>query len=176
MARRSPLNRRYQKDTKVGSTRKSAAAAKPKRSSGESPSSGTQKSKGRSSSARPSSRIQLPPEIKKLQRISFGMLGVAVALSILYLLKFRTPSTAGYVIIGVAYALMFVALFIDFTRVRPTIKAIQKGKAPPQPRSAAGKPPRADGRKDRSASRLFGLSRQKVEPPPEEKNDSDQEQ
>ena len=130
MARRSPLNKRYQKDTKVGSTRKSAAAAKPKRSnaSGSSSSSSSSRSKTRSSSSRrPTPKVQLSPQVKRLQKFSFGMLGVAVVLSVIYLWKFRTPSTTGYIIIGLAYALMFGALFIDFTKVRPAMKAAQRG-------------------------------------------------
>ncbi len=130
MARRSPLNKRYQKDSKVGSTRKSAAAAKPKRSnaSGSSSSSSSSSSKTRSSSSRRlTPKVQLSPEVKRLQKFSFGMLGVAVVLSVIYLWKFRTPSTVGYIIIGLAYALMFGALFIDFAKVRPAIKAAQGG-------------------------------------------------
>lgn len=129
MARRSPLNKRYQKDTKVGSTRKSAAAAKPKRSNASgSSSSSSSRSKTRSSSSRRlTPKVQLSPEVKRLQKFSFGMLGVAVVLSVIYLWKFRTPSTVGYIIIGLAYALMFGALFIDFAKVRPAIKAAQRG-------------------------------------------------
>jgi hypothetical protein len=44
MAQRSPHHQRYQKDAKVGSTRKSAASAKPKRSAGERGSSSSSKS------------------------------------------------------------------------------------------------------------------------------------
>lgn len=129
MARRSPLNKRYQKDTKVGSTRKSAAAAKPKRSNASgSSSSSSSRSKTRSNSSRRlTPKVQLSPEVKRLQKFSFGMLGVAVVLSVIYLWKFRTPTTVGYIIIGLAYALMFGALFIDFAKVRPAIKAAQRG-------------------------------------------------
>lgn len=129
MARRSPLNKRYQKDTKVGSTRKSAAAAKPKRSNASgSSSSSSSRSKTRSSSARRlTPKVQLSPEVKRLQKFSFGMLGLAVVLSVIYLLRGRAMGTYGYIIIGLAYALMFGALFIDFAKVRPALKAAQRG-------------------------------------------------
>jgi len=113
------MNRRYQKDVKVGSTRKSAAAAKPKRSS----SSGSSSKRTSSSKSRSSYQpVQLPPEIKKLQRTSFAMLGGAVAISVLYLWKGKEWGTYGALMLGFAYALMFAALLIDFTRVRPAIK------------------------------------------------------
>jgi hypothetical protein len=89
------------------------------------------------------------------------MLGVAVVLSAIYLWKFRTPSTPGYVIIGIAYALMFVALFIDFTRVRPAIKAAQRGQASSAARSKTDK----SGRGERSA----GSSSAKAEAPSSKK-------
>ena len=138
MARRSPLNKRYQKDAKVGSTRKSAAAAKPKRSnaSGSSGSSSSRSRSGSSSSRRPTARVQLPPEIKRLQKFSFGMLGAAVVLSAIYLWKGRAMGTYGAIMIGLAYALMFGALYIDFARVRPALKAAQRGEAPPAARRA----------------------------------------
>jgi hypothetical protein len=129
MAKRSPMNRRYQKDTQVGSTRKSAAAAKPKRSSGEGSSGSTKKSSSaKRTSASSRGRVELPPELKQLQKISFGMLGGAVVLSLLYLWKGQQIGIAGSVILGVAYALMFSALYIDFVKIRPYIKAMQQGR------------------------------------------------
>ena len=131
MAKRNPMNRRYQKDTQVGSTRKSAAAAKPKRSSGEGSSSSSSKSSSAKSSSSKSSlsraRVELPPDLKRLQKIGFGLLGGAVVLSVLYLWQGKQLGVAGSVMLGVAYALMFTALYIDFMKVRPWIKAHQPG-------------------------------------------------
>ena len=128
MAKRNPMNKRYQKDTQVGSTRKSAAAAKPKRSAGsESSSSSKKSSSAKRTSAAGRGRIELPPDIKKLQKFTFGLLGGAVLLSLLYLWQGKTMGVAGSVVLGIAYALMFTALYIDFTKVRPVIKALQRG-------------------------------------------------
>ena len=131
MAKRNPMNKRYQKDAQIGSTRKSAAAAKPKRSAGAGSSSS--RSRRASSSKRPSTtsrrRVELPPELKKLQKISFGLLGGAVLLSLLYLWKGQQAGVLGSVMLGVAYALMFTAIFIDFGKIRPWIKAKQAGVA-----------------------------------------------
>jgi hypothetical protein len=127
MAKRSPMNKRYQKDTQVGSTRKSAAAAKPKRSAGDGSSGSTKKSSSaKRTSASSRGRVELPPELKRLQKISFGMLGGAVVLSLLYLWKGPQLGIAGSVVLGVAYALMFSALYIDFAKIRPYMKAMQQ--------------------------------------------------
>ena len=157
MAKRSPMNKRYQKDTQVGSTRKSAAAAKPKRSAGsESSSSSSSKSSSakRGTSAGRGGRIELPAEIKKLQKLTFGLLGGAVLLSLLYLWQGKAMGVAGSVVLGVAYALMFTALYIDFTKVRPVIKALQRGDkvvSSPGPKSAKADKPDAAGKTEQAA-------------------------
>lgn len=130
MARRSPLNKRYQKDANVGSTRKSAAAAKPKRSSASSAaSSSSAKTSSSTRSRAGAQRFELSPELKKLQKISFGMLGVAVVISLLYLWQAKNLGGYGSLMLGFAYALMFGALYIDFVKIRPAIKAGQKGQS-----------------------------------------------
>ncbi len=130
MARRSPLNKRYQKDVKLGSTRKSAAAAKPKRSNAAPGSSSPAKKSTRSSGSRYQA-VELPPDVKRLQKISFALLGVAVVISVLYLWQNKALGSAGSILLGIAYACMFTALYIDFAKVRPVLKAIRKGEAPP---------------------------------------------
>lgn len=154
MARRSPLNQRYQKDAKLGSTRKSAAAAKPKRSSegggATTKTSGKAKggSAGRGGAAR---RIELPPEIKSLQKFTFVLLGVAVALSALYLWQGKNWGTWGGIVLGAAYVMMFTALYFDFARIRPAIKAARgqssgdRGKKPP-PKSASSTESKSAGK------------------------------
>jgi hypothetical protein len=128
VARRSPTNKRYQKDTKVGSTRRSASSAKPKKSNaGPAASSSSAKKSSTSSSSRYQA-IVLPPEIKRLQKISFALLGVAVAISILYLWKGKVWGANGSIVLGLAYACMFGALYLDFAKIRPVQKAIRAGK------------------------------------------------
>ena len=128
MARRNPMNQRYKKDTQVGATRKSAASAKPKRSASEvSSSSGSSSSAKKGSSSARTGPIKLPPDIKKLQNVVFICLGVAVLLSLLYLWQFKQGGPVGSVIIGASYALLFTALYIDFTKVRPVVKLLRSG-------------------------------------------------
>lgn len=128
MAKRNPMNKRYQKNTQIGSTRKSAAAAKPKRSGG-SPASTKKSSAPRRSSAARGRGVGLPPELRKLQKVSFSLLGGAVVLSVLYLWKGQQAGVFGSMMLGVAYAMMFGALFIDFGKIRPAMKARQAGGA-----------------------------------------------
>ena len=135
MARRSPMNPRYKKDAQVGVTRKSAASAKPKRaSSSGSSSSGSAKKSG---SGTRTGAIQLPPETKKLQKYVFIMLGVAVLISAFYLLAENrgwlggVPPIVGSILIGVSYALLFAAVYIDLTKVRPVTKALRSGQPLP---------------------------------------------
>jgi len=131
MARRSPMNPRYKKDAQVGTTRKSAASAKPKKAASSSSSSSGSSSSKKASTAARTGPIVLPPEIKKLQRYVFGMLGVAVLLSIAYLVWFnKNPGTIGSILIGLSYALLFGALYLDFTKIRPVTKAIRRGELP----------------------------------------------
>lgn len=145
MARRNPMNQRYKKDAQVGATRKSAASAKPKRSASDvsSSSSSSSSAKKGSSSAR-TGAIKLPPEIKKLQNIVFICLGVAVLLSLLYLWQGKSLGTFGSIVIGVSYGLLFTALYIDFTKVRPVVKLLRAGGQLPQ---KPGKP-QAEGKSE----------------------------
>ncbi len=123
------MNERYKKDAKIGSTRKSAAAARPKRSGASGTSSSSTKKSGTSRGSR-YEPVVLPPEIKRLQKISFALLGVAVVISVLYLWQSKALGGAGTIMLGVAYGCMFTALYIDFGKVRPAIKAAKSGKAP----------------------------------------------
>ena len=132
MARRNPMNQRYKKESQVGSTRRSAASAKPKRTASSGASSDSSKSGSKSTPSR-TGRIQLPPETKKLQMIVFICLGVAVAISVLYLLLFNDKQAGpiGAVMLAVSYGLLFVALYLDFTKVRPVMRALRRGEQPP---------------------------------------------
>jgi uncharacterized membrane protein YcjF (UPF0283 family) len=91
MARRSPQNDRYKKDANIGSTRKSAASAKPKRPQAESGTSGTPAKAERSrtkAKAKPA-RILLPnpdtEEFKRWNMINYALLGMALLFALVVL-------------------------------------------------------------------------------------------
>lgn len=120
MARRNPMNPRYAKHTAPsGTTRKSAAAAKPKRSAGESP-----VSKKGSSSSKPARSTMLhppTPEYKKLRRVWWGLLVGAMAFSTLswWLWQDETWRAYGNYVLVAAYACLAFAIWLDFARLRP---------------------------------------------------------
>jgi hypothetical protein len=130
MARRSPQNERYKKDAKVGSTRKSAASAKPKRELGESAKVVTPAKKPAQKG-----RILLPnpdtPEFRRWNTINYIALGIALASAVLVLLvqqQARTPNALvlGVVpantVVGVIWAVWGVSLaasmYIQFAIIR----------------------------------------------------------
>ena len=80
MARRSPMNERYGKNAKIGSTRRSASSAKPKREIG-SATSGTSKPAPAAKKERPSFRDAVPtsPEIKRWRLIWWVLFGIMLA-------------------------------------------------------------------------------------------------
>lgn len=120
MARRNPMNPRYAKHTApAGTTRKSAAAAKPKRSAGDAP-----VSKKGSSSGKPARSTMLhppTPEYKKLRRVWWALLGGAMAFSTLswWLWQNETLRTYGNYVLVAAYACLAFAIWLDFARLRP---------------------------------------------------------
>ena len=129
MSRRSPSNERYQKFTgPKGQTRKSAAQAKPTRKEGSSTSvKSKSKSKGKPSSAgAPGSKYYEPdtPEYKFWRRAWWMSLGVGLALVALsfylqyYLKALPWARTAGIVTIGLSYAAIIAAFFIDYRKLR----------------------------------------------------------
>lgn len=72
MGRRSPNNARYRKDAQVGSTRRSASSAKPKREAGK-------VAAGAGTSSKPSKPVYAdPPEVKKWRIAWAILLGVAL--------------------------------------------------------------------------------------------------
>ncbi len=121
MARRSPNNPRYQKSAQLGSTRRSAASAKPKRGRGEAGSSaGGKKGKGGTKTAVPFNPDT--PEFKQLRRIWFGLLMVAMAFALAaFLLK--AEGVLGTAILAASYLCLFAAFYIDFAKIRPMRKA-----------------------------------------------------
>ena len=156
MSRRSPSNERYQKFTgPKGQTRKSAAQAKPTRKEGSSTSAKSKsKVKGKPSSAAPGSKYYEPdtPEYKFWRRAWWASLGVglvlvAVSFYLQYYLKaLPWARTAGIVTIGLSYAAIIAAFFIDYRKLRLMRQGKYVSKASLKP--VADKP--ADKPADRS--------------------------
>lgn len=136
MARRSPMNERYGKHTAPsGKTRKSAAAAKPKRSSASTPAKPSQPSGSRKPAAKREPMAYNPdtPEYKKWRKIWWICLGTAfVSTGIsFFVMPPRGPSqTIGSLLLGLGYTAIAAALYIDFTKLRKLrAEWIKSGKA-----------------------------------------------
>ncbi|HET6351047.1 MAG TPA: hypothetical protein VFG89_02805 [Coriobacteriia bacterium] len=117
MARRSPMNERYQKNTAPsGKTRKSAASAKPKRG-GSAPA-----AKSPAKKARPAPVLVNPPtpEFKRLRKIWWVLLITSAVIT------FGSWGARAYlhsellanIALGVGYAFIGGALWLDMTKIR----------------------------------------------------------
>ena len=130
MARRSPTNKRYQKDATAGSTRKSAAAAKPVRDRRTPPTAKTTPGVG--------GQVLHPPtqEYRYWRRVWWGLLGSSIALILGYWVvnswlsdSIPNAGTVGAVLMGMAYGVLFAAIFLDFTKLRRIRKEYQESGA-----------------------------------------------
>lgn len=123
MAQRSPTNPRYQKDAKIGSTRKSAASAKPKRSVGErgpSEKKPAQKKKRSGMTVEPIST----PEIKALRKRWWVFMGIALAsAAVLLVPAVQGNSMVTSLAVGAWAASFVTALYIDWVQIRKLRKA-----------------------------------------------------
>ena len=148
MARRSPTNARYQKFTEPkGQTRKSSASAKPVRKEGGAATASKAKPKAKGSSA-PGGKFYEPdtPEYKFWRRMWWVSLGVGlffVALSFFiqyYLKAVGALRVAGVVTIGLSYAAIIAAFFIDWRKLRPmrTGKYVAKADKPSRAADTTG--------------------------------------
>jgi len=146
VARRSASNPRYQKHHEpAGQTRKSAAAAKPSRGSSSAPAKKSSSSKSAKSSSaakrRPIMVNPTTPEFKRLRSIWWGLLlGGLVLTTISWAMReyLQTPwaITASNVVLGLAYAAIFYALFLDWTKMRPMRQLAYKDAANTKPAKA----------------------------------------
>jgi hypothetical protein len=121
------MNERYQKHTAPsGTTRRSAASAKPKRTTdGSAPST---KGKGGASARQ---RVPLHPpteEYRKLRRIWWVFLGGAIVLSTVAWVLWRQPidKTIGTAVLIAGYVCIGAAIWLDFTKMRPLRQAWMK--------------------------------------------------
>ena len=126
MARRSPQNDRYKKDANVGSTRKSAASAKPKRPQAEAGTSGTPAKSDRSKpkpKAKPG-RMLLPnpdtAEFKRWNIINYSLLGLALAFAFVVLVWGRKlENTPFYFLMWGGWgAALAGSMYIQFSKLR----------------------------------------------------------
>lgn len=124
MARRSPMNERYQKNTApAGKTRRSAASAKPKRDQGKGSSSPSKKP----AEKRPP-LVMNPPteEFRRWRRIWWILLGVSLVCTFgsLAVRQWLAPTmgstmiTVANALLIIGYAGIFSALYIDWTKLR----------------------------------------------------------
>ncbi len=150
MARRSASNPRYQKHHEpVGQTRKSAAAAKPSRGSSSAPikkkSTGKNAKGSSAATRRPMMANPTTPEFKRIRSIWWGLLGGGLVLTTIswamreYLVA-TWATTASNVVLGLAYACIFYALYLDWTRMRPMRQAAYKAGATVKPAKSTEKP------------------------------------
>ena len=155
MARRSASNPRYQKDHEpAGQTRKSAAAAKPKRDSSSAPTKSGKKSSSKSAKSsstakrRPLMVNPTTPEFKRLRSIWWGLLVAGLVLTTIswamrtYLVA-SWAITASNVVLGLAYAAIFYALYLDWTKMRPMRQVAYQTGATTKP-AKAEKPAKSD--------------------------------
>lgn len=115
MARRNPQNERYRKDAQIGSTRRSASSAKPKRSAGSVDSRG---GTGRSS-ASAKKRIPFEPDTPRFRRWRKYWLGLLVAAIVFSLGAYWQQGTvSGTAALIMAYTCLAAGVYIDITKIR----------------------------------------------------------
>jgi hypothetical protein len=125
VAKRSPLNERYGKHTApAGKTRKSAAAAKPKRARAEGSAASWSKKKPPAGRRERLALHPPTPEYRKWRRIWWGLLGSAMVLSTLawWLWRDDAGRVWGNWVLGGGYVAIFAAISIDWVKMRPLRK------------------------------------------------------
>lgn len=143
------MNARYQKNTAPsGKTRKSAASAKPSRS-GASASTKSTPAKGSSAGKSSPSVWATPdtPEFRKWRRLWWVSVVAALALTLISfaLLSIAKQQIASNIVLGLAYAAIFMTLAIDWIKIRPMRKAAYQAAKSGKPVKAAEKADKAQG-------------------------------
>jgi len=129
VARRSPLNARYQKfQEPPGKTRKSAAAAKPTRKQGSSATStSSAKSKTGAKGKGSTARIAYDPPTPEFRRLRVwwwsllggGVVLVLVSWGVRQLTHLSARMQLATLALGLAYFCIGVAFYLDFVKMRP---------------------------------------------------------
>lgn len=142
MSQRNPMNDRYTAEKHAGSTRKSAASAKPKSKAAASVTYGSAKKtpkerkdeqkalrKKEAARQRELDRKYYKPDTeryKKLRRLWWVSLGGAVVSTALsWLLRGVEPAWIAMAFLILAYALIIAAFYIDFSKIRKERRAYQ---------------------------------------------------
>lgn len=139
MSQRNPMNDRYQTDERRGQTRKSAAAMKPKTKAAATvrvapPQKTKQQKKAEKKVAR-AKQAELDrkyynpptPQYKRLRKVWWGLLIGAILLTVLsWFGRTFLPEAATYITLGLAYACIIGALYVDFSKIRKVRRAYQE--------------------------------------------------
>ncbi|MHB1323776.1 MAG: hypothetical protein ACYC6J_05365 [Coriobacteriia bacterium] len=125
MTQRSYSNERYRKDAKIGSTRKSAAKAKPKRAQGSAEVSAV-KPKVKPAVEKDWAGLPTSPKIRKWRRIWWAMLlgGLALIGTSYFIPEFRRNEDVARVVSLVVLALSMAAVTIDLVVIRRLRKGL----------------------------------------------------
>ncbi len=152
MARRSVTNDRYRVEQK-GKTRKSASSAKPKREAGSSSASTPSKKEkpkskwGRGPAREPLPKVPTSPEMKRLRRYWWILIGTAIVLAVAMIpLQKLANDTISSLLFGVYAAALGGALYLEFgplRKARLAAIAEAKGKGGKASKAAAPKAPAA---------------------------------
>ena len=143
MSQRNPMNERYTSYKRTGTTRKSAASAKPKTKAAGTVTMGTSKKTPQQRKAeqkearkkeqerqRELDRKYYKPDTeryKKLKRIWWVSLAGAVVCTLLsWLLREVQPTWLAFVCLFGAYALIIFAFYLDFSKIRKERRAYQE--------------------------------------------------
>lgn len=161
MTQRNPMNDRYQTDEHQGQTRKSAASAKPKSKAAASvrvqPTQKTKQQKKAEQKAARAKQSQIDrqyynpptPQYKRLRKIWWGLLIGAIALTALsWVGRSFLPEVGTYISLGLAYACIIGALYVDFSKIRKVRRAYQE-----EMMSKKSKEMRAQEKKAKAAQR-----------------------
>lgn len=115
MGRRSASNPRYRKDAQLGTTRRSAASAKPKRAAGE-----LSKRETRTPVRKQPAWAVVPdtPQFRIWRKIWFGLLIAAMIFSIGAYAFHKSNPPVATLSIAFAYSCLFSGIFIDLFKIR----------------------------------------------------------
>lgn len=136
MTQRNPMNERYQTGAHRGQTRKSAASMKPKSKAAASvrmqSTTKTKKQKkaeqkaARAKRNREEAQYYNPPtpEYRKWRKIWWVLLVLAVIMTIVtWFGRAYMSDTMGFVVLGIAYACIILAFYVDFSKIRKIRRA-----------------------------------------------------
>lgn len=139
MTQRNPMNDRYQSEEHHGTTRRSAASAKPKSKAAASvrvqPKEKTKQQKRAEKKVARQKQSELdrkyynPPteEYKRLRKIWWVLLiGAIIMVALSWLARSVLPEGASYVTLGLSYLLIIAALYVDLSKVRKVRRAYRE--------------------------------------------------